>query len=223
MVFTLNLKELILSIMINIALIEDDIEIGDAIRDYLNSISEFRCVVNTDSVERFLNHLNDDNVPDVILMDIGLPGMSGIEGIKFIKEKYPDIDIIMLTIHYDSHHIFQSLCAGASGYLLKNLPFPEIKQSIEMLYAGGAPMSPQIARKVIHYFQPKKSKEIKSPLTSKEKEIVVGLVDGLSYKMIADRMYISVETVRSHIKNIYKKLHVHNKADVIRKSFHGEI
>jgi len=221
--FTFRIKKVKFYIMIKIALIEDDFEIGDAIRNYINSIAEFQCSIFTDSVERFLAELKRFPQPDVILMDIGLPGISGIQGIKIIREKYPEVDIIMLTIHNDSHNIFQSLCAGASGYLLKSRPFSEIKASIEMLYAGGAPMSPQIARKVIQYFQPEKSRLLPSPLTSKEKEIVAGLVDGLSYKMIADRMFISVETVRSHIKNIYKKLHVHNKADVIRKSLHGEI
>ena len=209
--------------MIRIALVEDDIEIGEAIQTYLKSFVDFRCDLLVQSVEHFLHALNGKNIPDVILMDIGLPGMSGIDGIKVIKEKYPDVDVIMITVHNDSHTIFQALCAGASGYLLKNLPFVEIKQAIEQLYNGGAPMSPQIARKVIQYFQPKKSPTEKSTLTIKEKEIVIGLVDGLSYKMIADRMFISVETVRSHIKNIYKKLHVHCKADVIRKSLHGEI
>ena len=168
--------------------------------------------------------LEADSLPDVVLMDIGLPGMSGIDGIRIIKDQHPDIDIIMLTVYHDSHKIFNSLCAGASGYLLKNTPLEEIKNSIETLHDGGAPMSPQIARKVIQYFQPgKKLLQKKSPLTPKEKEIVVGLVDGLSYKMIADRMDISIETVRYHIKNIYQKLHVHSKAEVISKSLRGEI
>ncbi|MGE5795634.1 MAG: helix-turn-helix transcriptional regulator, partial [Ignavibacteria bacterium] len=110
----------------------------------------------------------------------------------------------------------------ASGYLLKNAPFDELKASIIELKEGGAPMSPQIARKVINYFKPKK--EVKeSVLSDKEKEVVIGLVDGLSYKQIGERLFISFETVRSHIKNIYKKLHVHSKAEIIRKSFRDEI
>ncbi len=209
--------------MINTAIIEDDKEVREAIQEYLNSLSNIQCIASNESVEDFLMEMNEENTPDIILMDIGLPGMSGISGIKIIKEKYPDIDIIMLTVYNDSHKIFQSLCAGASGYLLKNRPFEEIKQAIEMLDAGGAPMTPQIARKVIEYFRPEKAPKSKSQLTDKEKEIVVGLVDGLSYKMIADRMDISIETVRTHIKNIYTKLHVHCKAEVITKSLRGEI
>jgi DNA-binding NarL/FixJ family response regulator len=156
-------------------------------------------------------------------MDIGLPGMSGISGIKLIKEKYPEIDILMLTVHNDPHKIFQSLCAGATGYLLKTTPLTEIKRFIEELSLGGAPMSPQIARRVIEYFQEGKEERKPSPLTEKEKEIVLDLVDGLSYKMIADKQSVSIDTVRTHIKHIYNKLHVHSKADVIRKSLQGEI
>ena len=142
---------------------------------------------------------------------------------KLINGKYPGINIIMFTIYIDSHKIFDSLCAGASGYLLKNTSFPEMKQAIEIIHSGGSMMSPPIARKVMEHFHAGRKKQAKSPLTDKEKEIVQGLVDGLSYKMIAGSASISIETVRSHIKNIYKKLHVHSKADVIRKSLSGEI
>ncbi|MCB0266175.1 MAG: response regulator transcription factor [Calditrichaeota bacterium] len=210
--------------MLQIGIVEDDADIRTAMVNYLNRQNSMRCDLIADSVESFLKLLEADSLPDVVLMDIGLPGMSGIDGIRIIKDQHPDIDIIMLTVYHDSHKIFNSLCAGASGYLLKNTPLEEIKNSIETLHDGGAPMSPQIARKVIQYFQPgKKLLQKKSPLTPKEKEIVVGLVDGLSYKMIADRMDISIETVRYHIKNIYQKLHVHSKAEVISKSLRGEI
>lgn len=209
--------------IINTAIIEDDPDVREAICEYLNAQKGIFCELAEETVEAFLWKLHEDNLPDIILMDIGLPGMSGISGIKIVKEKYPQIDIIMLTIHNDPYKIFQSLCAGATGYLLKSTPFAEIKRSIEDVYAGGAPMSPQIARKVIEYFHPQKSEAPESPLTAKEKEVVMGLVDGLSYKMIADKMGVSIETVRTHIKHIYSKLHVHCKADVIRKSLRGEI
>jgi DNA-binding NarL/FixJ family response regulator len=209
--------------MISVAIVEDDLEVRQAICDYLNSQPAMLCELAEETVEAFLRRLYADDLPDVILMDIGLPGMSGISGIKIIKEKYPDIDIIMLTVHKDPHKIFQSLCAGASGYLLKSAPFAEIKTAIEELYSGGAPMSPQIARRVIEYFHPEKTSQSQSPLTDKEKEVVLCLVDGLSYKMIADKIGVSIETVRTHIKHIYSKLHVHCKADVIRKSLSGEI
>jgi DNA-binding NarL/FixJ family response regulator len=209
--------------MISVAIIEDDREIREAIRDFLNDQPHMACHMTEESVENFLRRLSDENVPEVVLMDIGLPGMSGISGMKLLKEKYPDLDIIMLTVHNNPHKIFQSLCAGASGYLLKTTPFAQIRASIEELHAGGAPMSPQIARQVVQYFHRNMETRSQSPLTGKEKEIVMNLVDGLSYKMIADQQAISIETVRTHIKHIYAKLHVHCKADVIRKSLEWEI
>jgi DNA-binding NarL/FixJ family response regulator len=209
--------------MINIAIVEDDPTIREAIQDFLDASSNLICENAFDSVESLLSYLTDENKPDIILMDIGLPGMSGISGIKLIKEKYPEINTIMLTIYHDTHKIFQSLCAGASGYLLKNAPFSEIKKAIEIVNAGGSTMSPQIARKVIEHFQSGEKINLDSTLTDKEKEIVSCLVDGLSYKMIAKQENISIETVRSHIKNIYKKLQVHSKAEVIKKSLTGEL
>lgn len=209
--------------MINVAIVEDDSFIRESLNDFINGQESMWCVAAKDSVEAFMHWLNDENIPDVILMDIGLPGMSGISGIKLIKQKYPDINILMLTVYSDSHKIFQSLCAGATGYLLKNTPFKEIKEAIETIQAGGSYMSPQIARKVIEYFRTETKEDKDRSLTSKENQIVLGLVEGLSYKMIADNANISIETVRSHIKNIYKKLHVHTKAEVIRKSLQGEI
>lgn len=208
--------------MISLAIIEDDRDIREAVYSFLGSQENILAEWAGESVEAFLAAIDEANLPDVILMDIGLPGISGIGGIQLIKDRYPEIDIIMFTIHNDSHKVFQSISAGASGYLLKNSPFEEIKKTVEIVSAGGSRMSPEIARKVIEHFQnPRPRKE--SPLTAREKEVVQGLVDGLSYKMIAGQMKVSLETVRTHIKNIYQKLHIHCKADVIRKSLRGEI
>jgi DNA-binding NarL/FixJ family response regulator len=209
--------------MISVAIVEDDDVIREGVRDYINSQDNMICTAAKSSVEHFLAVLNNETLPDVILMDIGLPGMSGIGGMKLITGKYPRVNIIMFTVYIDSHKIFESLCAGASGYLLKNTSFPEMKQAIEIIHNGGSMMSPPIARKVMEHFHSGRRRQVASPLTDKEKEIVQGLVDGLSYKMIAGSASISIETVRTHIKNIYKKLHVHCKADVIRKSLSGEI
>ena len=209
--------------MISIGIIEDDEEIRRGIQSYLDRQEEFVCKNSFGSVEDFLRRRDDNDPSDVVIMDLGLPGMSGIEGIKIIKERFPATDIVVFSIYNDPKKIFDSLCAGATGYLLKNTPLHEIKEGIQTLASGGSPMSPQIARKVIEYFNPPGKKKNESPLSSKEKEIVIGLVDGLSYKLIADRLNISIETVRFHIKNIYRKLHVHCKAEVITRSLKGEI
>lgn len=207
-----------------IGIVEDNRKIRDLIQRYLDMQEGMSCPVAVDSVEEMQKYLEEYEKPDVILMDIQLPGMSGIEGIQQIKKSYPEIDIIMLTVYHDSHKIFDSLCAGASGYLLKHTSLPEIRDSIQTLLDGGAPMSPQIARKVINYFKkPEPQKDPETNLTPREQDIVNGLVDGLSYKMIADRYEISIDTVRAHIRNIYKKLHVNSKAEVIAKSLRGEI
>lgn len=207
-----------------IGIVEDNKKIRDLIQRYLDMQKDMECPVAVDSVEEMLDYLKEHQKPNVILMDIQLPGMSGIKGMEIIKSKYPEVEIMMLTVYHDSHKIFDSLKAGASGYLLKHTSLPEIKESIDNLMKGGAPMSPQIARKVISHFNeeaPKKNED--SMLTNREQDIVNGLVDGLSYKLIADRYDISIDTVRAHIRNIYKKLHVNSKAEVIAKSLRGEI
>jgi DNA-binding NarL/FixJ family response regulator len=209
--------------MIKVGIIEDDDHIRESIQKYLNRQDNIICDLAEDSFEKFLPKLAAEGPIDIALADIGLPGISGINGIKILKRNYPGINIIMLTVYNDSTRIFNSLCAGASGYLLKNTPLEEIKKAIEELDSGGAPMSPEIARKVVEYFNPKKAGNYQSALTSKENEIVNFMVDGLSYKMIADRMGISIDTVRFHIKNIYRKLHVNSKGEVISKSLKGEI
>jgi DNA-binding NarL/FixJ family response regulator len=209
--------------MTDIAIIEDDNEIREVIRNYLNSQKDFSCSLAEPSVESFLVAIQAHPPPNVLLCDIGLPGMNGISGMRLLKDRFPDIDIIMLTIYNDAQKIFDSLRAGACGYLLKNTPLTEIKSAIELALSGGAPMSPQIARKVVDFFKPHQENLKPSLLTDREKQIVIGLVDGLSYKMIAGRIGIATETVRFHIKNIYKKLHVHSKAEVITRSMRGEI
>jgi DNA-binding NarL/FixJ family response regulator len=216
----MNNRKVVLDV-ISIAIIEDVTEIRNNLVEYFSGRPDFLCETAVDSVEAFLRK-NTITIPiDILLLDIGLPGISGINGIKLIKSRFPGIEIIILTIYDDNEKIFSALCEGAGGYLLKNTPLPKIEESIKEIHSGGAPMSPQIAKKVLEYFKPHHS--VISILTSKEKEVVAGLVEGLSYKMIAGVLDISIETVRQHIKNIYQKLHIHSKGEVITKSIRGEI
>jgi len=208
----------------NIAIIEDDREIGNLLEGYLRQNASFSEVKWYVSVESFLSRQHY-SFPDLFLVDIELPGMSGIEGIRLLKQDHPGTDFIVLTVYNDADKIFQSLCAGASGYLVKNTPLEKIHESILITLEGGSALTPQIARRVVEYFKDPtlvKNKR-KTPLSKREREIVIGLVDGLSYKLVADRMSISIDTVRYHIKNIYKKLQVNSKAEVISKSVKGEI
>ncbi len=209
---------------ISVAIVEDDEEIRDTLKGYLSSQDDLSFSGGFNSVEKFLDFLKASPAPEVLIIDLGLPGMSGIDGIKILKERYSSMDIVVFSVYNDPRKIFDSLCSGATGYLLKNTPLHEIHEGITMLASGGSPMSPPIARQVIDFL----GKDFRMPkppsvLSEREKEIVVGLVDGLSYKLIADRMNISIETVRFHIKNIYRKLHVHCRSEVISRSLRGEI
>ncbi|MBU0474185.1 MAG: response regulator transcription factor [Bacteroidetes bacterium] len=208
--------------MTNIALIEDDIELKELLEKYLNFQENFNVALSVVSAEDFFEKCKQLEKIDILIMDIGLPGISGIEALPKIKQNLPNTEIIMLTVHDDSEKVFQSLRRGASGYLLKNTPLDKIKESIEQIFAGGSPMSPNIARKIVEFFNPKHN-EGQRELSTREKEIVVALVDGLSYKLVADRLDISIDTVRQHIRSIYRKLNVNSKAEVISKSYKGEI
>lgn len=206
---------------IHIAIIEDDTEIRNGITEYLGSLPLTSSVWCAGSVELFFDLLPEHPLTNIVLTDIGLPGRSGIEGIKMIKQSIKNCDVIMLTVFNDEDKIFKSLCAGASGYLLKNTSLLHIGEAVEVIANGGSYMSPAIARKVITYFNPKPKH--KEELTPKEKQIVQALIDGLSYKMIADRLMITIDGVRYHIKNIYAKLEVNSKGEVISKSIKNNL
>lgn len=205
--------------MINVAIIEDDKGIRDCLSEYLNMQTNIRCMATFHNLEEFLEHIMDYSSVNIILLDINLPGMNGISGIKYIRSALNQVDIIMLTIQSNSETVFQALCAGATGYLLKGMPLPAIAQSIEEQYNGGSAMSPTIARLVIERLNPtfnnKNAEQSLSILTRREIQVVQALADGLSYKLVADRLQISTKTVPVYIKNIYTKLQVNSKAEVI--------
>jgi DNA-binding NarL/FixJ family response regulator len=204
-----------------LAIIEDIDDIRNTLAEYFSQQPEVESVLAVDSMEGFFDAMSKGQTADVILSDIGLPGMNGIDGIKKIKEGYPAMDIIMLSVFNNSEKIFKSICAGATGYALKDTPLPELKKAVLDVRAGGSYMTPSIARKVLEYFTPRKTAD--DMLSAKEKQIVVAMTEGLSYKLIADRLSISIDGVRFHIKNIYRKLQINSKAELIGKYHKGEI
>lgn len=207
---------------ITLAIVEDIDGIRTEIEEYFNSRKEFSDVQSFSNMEDILDKLRGGYAPHVILSDIGLPGMNGIEGIKRISMLSPETDVIMLTIFMDSDKIFNALCAGATGYLLKETPMPEIKRAILEIREGGSYMSPSIARKVFEHFKTPSPKS-SSQLTVKEREVIDCLLEGLSYKLIADKLQVSIDAVRFRIKCIYRKLHVNSKAEVLSKALKGEL
>ncbi|MBI1805053.1 MAG: response regulator transcription factor [Ignavibacteria bacterium] len=207
---------------IRVAIVEDDEKIRNAYVQILEYAEGLECVGAFESCEAALKQL-DDLLPDVILMDIQLPGMSGIEGVKQIKEFHPSIEIIMFTIYDDDENIFRSLCAGASGYLLKSSQPEDIIRAFRQIRSG-APMSASIARQVLNLVrQQSPISPDQFQLTDRENEILRCLVDGLSDKRIADKLFISPQTVHSHIKNIYEKLQVHSKSEAVSKALRSKL
>lgn len=204
--------------MISVAIIEDIKDIRDSLAEFISVQKDMMCAIASETVEDFLEADLAEIGIDVLLLDIDLPGISGINGIEFIKSKYPQIDIIMVTIYEDHYKIFSALKAGAAGYLLKTTPFPKLKDAIIDIHSGGAPMEPIIARKVVEFFNSDaKSNNQKLELTTKENQIVNYLVDGFTYKKIADILDNSIETIRHHVKNIYKKLQINSRTELIKK------
>lgn len=207
---------------ISLAVVEDIADIRNGLKEYFSMQPEFTSVEVFGNMEDMLDRLHSGYIPDVILSDIGLPGIDGINGIKLISAISPDTDVIMLTVFMDGDKIFNALCAGATGYLLKGTPMPEIQKAIMEIYGGGSYMSPSIARKVVEHFKTPTQKA-NAQLTDREKDVIHGLLDGLSYKLIADRLNVSMDTVRFRIKSIYKKLHVNSKGEILSKALKGEI
>lgn len=206
--------------MIKVVIVEDNNTIREGLKLLIDGTDGYKCIANYSVCEDLLSEVKNLEV-DVILMDIDLPGISGIEGMKRLKEISPDYTILILTIYDENELIFEALCAGASGYLVKKTPPAKLLEAIKEANEGGAPMTSNIARKVVDFFQktqPIQKKEESIQLTKREKEVLSGLVDGSSYKAIADLLNISLDTVRFHFRNIYKKLHVHSQSEAVVKA-----
>ena len=203
--------------MIKLAIVEDNTALRQSLEQLFNRTSNMKCVASLNNLLNVVSEFQKSQ-PDIVLMDIGLPAINGIEGVRTVRSNFENIQVIMFTVFEDDEKIFEAIRSGASGYLLKKTPPEEILDAINELYEGGAPMSPSIARKVIQAFQVKPSSVLEDyQLTSREKEILYALVDGLSYKKIAEKYFVSIHTVRSHISSIYEKLHVNSKSQAVAK------
>jgi DNA-binding NarL/FixJ family response regulator len=202
--------------MINLSIIEDQREMRESLVECLGRAPGLHCVGAHATGEEGLRDIPKEN-PDVVLMDINLPGMNGIQCVARLKKHLPNLQVLMLTTYDDGDMIFDSLRAGANGYLLKNMPQEELVQAVQQVRAGGAPMSLQIARKVInHFHQARPASEMKQ-LTARELEILRLLAKGHLYKEIAEQLSISMSTVRTHVSAVYEKLHVHSRTEAAMK------
>jgi len=214
--------------IIAVAIIEDQREVREGVAVLINGTKGYRCTSSYRSMEEALARIGgsapDAVVPDAVLVDIGLPGMSGIEGIRLLKERFPNMTLLAFTVYDDDENIFDALCAGASGYLLKNTPPTRLLEGLREVVTGGAPMSPEVARKVIRLFR-----EVRPPeranyqLTPQETEVLRLLVEGHHYKTAAAELGISINTVSFHLRNVYAKLQVHSKSEAVTKALRDRL
>ena len=209
--------------MIRVAIIEDQREIREGLRELIDGAEDLRCSAAFGSVEEVMPRMGSD-LADVVLVDIGLPGKSGIEGIRLLKERNPELVLVILTVFDDDRRIFEGICAGASGYMLKKTPAPRLLQGIRDAAVGGAPMSPEIAARVIALFRQTRSAPPEDhDLTPHEVRLLKLLVDGHNYKTAAAELSVSVNTISFHMRRIYDKLHVHTKSEAVAKALRDQI
>src|SRR5947207_6765517 len=203
---------------LTVAIVEDERDIRECLTFLIDGTDGYACTGSYRTMEEALDRI-PHQLPNVVLSDIGLPGMSGLEGIRILKERHPDLLILMLTIYDDDERIFDAMCAGASGYLLKKHPPAKLLESLKEAYAGDAPMSPEVARRVITLFR-----EIRPPdrpdyqLTPHETRLLKLFVEGHIYKTAAVELGVSVNTVNFHVRNIYEKLQVHTRSEAVAKA-----
>jgi len=202
---------------IRVALVEDLREVRDGLAALIRGTPGFACAAAFRTMEEALQAVSRV-APDLMLIDLALPGMSGIEGIAMLRERDPELPLVALTIYDDNDRVFDALCAGASGYLLKSTPPARLLESLTDAVGGGAPMSPEIARRVVRLFRELRPERASCRLTPQETELLKLLVDGHHYKTAASAMNVSINTVSFHVKNIYTKLQVHSKSEAVAKA-----
>jgi len=205
-----------------IAIFEDNLQFRDSLEFIIVSTDDMELCGVFEDTHR-LSQRMEAIKPDVVLMDINIPGKNGIEAVKEIKEHFPAIQVCMQTVFEDENKIFASLCAGASGYILKSSPPDKILQAIREVANGGAFFTPSVAKKMLYNFQQQQQHAEYIQLTEKEKEVLKLLVDGLSYKMIAEKAGVSFHTIHTHIKHIYDKLHVNSKGEAVAKAIKSRL
>ena len=208
---------------IKVLLVEDQRDVREGLSVLINGSPGFRCLAAFRTMEEALRAV-DKEIPDVVLTDVGLPGMSGIEGTRILKQTHPELPVVALTVYDDDEDVFSALCAGATGYLLKNTPPAKLLESLREVVSGGAPMSPEIALRVIRLFR-----EFSPPprasyrLTQQEVELLKLIVKGHTYKTAATELGISISTVSFHLQNIYNKLQVHSKSEAVAKALRDRL
>src|SRR5204863_4035731 len=208
---------------VKVTIFDDNKSLRLGLYQLINGSEGYECAGAFENCSNLLKEI-ETTKPDVVVMDIQMPGISAIEAVKILREKYPDLKILMQTIFEESDKIFQSILAGASGYILKNTSPARILDFIKETYEGGAPMSPSVATKVLKMVGQQPVEKTNSfNLSEREKEILSCLVKGMSYKLIEDAFFISIDTVRGHIRNIYEKLHVHSKGEAIATAIKDRI
>jgi len=206
---------------IKVALVEDDEGIRSSLAALIRRASNLRLAGDYPDAETALKEI-PRKPPDVVLMDINLPGINGVECVRQLKSNLPEVQFLMLTVYEDSDSLFNSLKAGASGYLLKRTVSARLLEAIRDVYAGGSPMTPQLARRLVQFFSsPTPGEKSVSKLTPGEKEFLDQLARGYAYKEIAERMKISIDTVRSYVRTVYEKLHVHSRTEAVVKYLRG--
>jgi DNA-binding NarL/FixJ family response regulator len=202
---------------IKVAIVEDDEGIRTSLASLVRRAPALRCAGDYADAETALKEI-PRRPPDVVLMDINLPGMNGVECVRQLKASLPTVQFLMLTVYEDSDSLFNSLKAGASGYLLKRTASSRLLEAIRDVHAGGSPMTPQLARRVVQYFsKPAEGDSSVSRLTPGERDFLEQLAKGYAYKEIADRLNISIDTVRSYVRTVYEKLHVHSRTEAVVK------
>lgn len=204
---------------ISIWLVEDNRTFRDTVARVLNRVEGMECTGSFTSSEDALEALKEGRVPDIILLDVQLPGQSGLEAVRIIKAISPSTRVVMLTVFDDHQKIFQAICAGASGYMLKTAPVDRIVEAIREALDGGAPMNPNVARSVLDMFARLAAPKFDYSLTTREQNILELMTKGLTKKEIASQLSLSYHTVDTHLRNIYTKLHVHNRSGAVAKAF----